>query len=143
MIRVQWDNTEARGDIVRNGGPIDTSDDLMSAVVLSLFTNAPRGGDLLPGQTRGGWWGDRYSENPNDIWGSRIWQRGKKDNNTELLLTQDIQDALAWMTQAGITRSISVEIEDLDEHRFSFCVNIEKLDGTRWEKFWEVTFATA
>lgn len=143
MIQITWDNGESRGTLARDGGPLPVSDDLFSAVVASLFVDAPRGGDVPAGQTRGGYWADRYAEDPSDVWGSRIWQRAKQDEATRQTLEQDVRDALAWMGRLGMTRSIEVEVEVFDAGRFAFNTKIERADGDRWSAHWEVTFATA
>lgn len=141
MIRLVWNNSESRGEIVRNGGPIELSDDLSSAVMLSVFSDAPRAGDVPAGKTRGGWWADRVSDDPNDVTGSRLWQREKMDEAE--LVEQDVRDSLAWMLRRGIASELSVHVEPFDHERFYIRISIVRPDGTPWSREWEATLAAA
>lgn len=142
MIRIRWNNKAGRGEVVRDGGPVQTTDSLESAVLASLFTRASRRTPRA-GQRRGGWWGDRLGPNPNDVWGSRFWLRGKTDETTRQLLEQDALDALAWMTRDGLARSIGVTAEVHDAGRFALLVKVERPDGSQWSKQWEATIGAA
>ena len=59
-IALSWDNAAWRADIGLARGDLATDDGLRTAVLISLFTDAPaRDDDPLPAPGyRGGWWGD-------------------------------------------------------------------------------------
>ena len=76
-------------DLVLLAGGLDRDPGLMTAIIISLFTDAAATeAELvtagLPAGTRGGWWGDTYPEIDGDVLGSKLWllTRAKRDDAT-------------------------------------------------------------
>lgn len=100
-------------DIALDGGDLATDDGLRTAVILSLFTDAPaRPDDVLPqdGGDRRGWWGDVGNDDPNDRTGSRLWllERSKATSATAIRAREYAAEALAWMVEDGVAAAVSV-----------------------------------
>lgn len=115
-----WDPTEGLGDWrialandPVNPGGLDASQQIASAVIISLFTDkrAPEG--WRPEITdRRGWWGDHVApegEEPEEI-GSHLWLL-KNEVATEAI-ARDAQvyatEALAWMIRDQVAASVTV-----------------------------------
>ena len=101
-------------DIALEGGDLATDDGLRTAVIISLFTDAPaRADDPLPqdGADRRGWWGDAGNDDVNDRTGSRLWllERAKATSVTATRAREYAQEALDWMVADGVAASVSVE----------------------------------
>ncbi|MEO7691297.1 MAG: phage GP46 family protein [Sphingomonas sp.] len=101
-------------DIAAQGGSLATDDGLMTAVIISLFTDArARDDDTLPhaGADRRGWWGDCFNADPNDRIGSRLWllEREKLIPATALKARDICNEALAWLATEGIASAVEVE----------------------------------
>lgn len=113
-IGLKWgfgaaDVSVANGDIVQDGG-------LSTSVFLSLFTDRrANDGDILPpGETsRRGWWGDEFSDNPNDRIGSRLWllSRAKQTQETLTAAKGYCVEALQWMLEDLVADSVDVTAE--------------------------------
>jgi phage gp46-like protein len=94
---------------------IETEEGLRTAILLSLLTRArARPDDVIPDPAdRGGWWGDTYSEVPNDSFGSRIWTLAGRPINAALMsdLELMIREALQWLIDDGYIGAVGVELE--------------------------------
>lgn len=101
-------------DIALQGGALATDDGLMTAIVISLFTDArARPDDVLPedGADPRGWWGNIGNADANDEIGSRLWLlvREKLLPATALKARDIVREALAWLLDAGVIRSLDVD----------------------------------
>lgn len=113
-IRLAWDNTTGgSGDFVQRGPGLDTSEDLATAVAISLFSDRlALPSDPLPfAGDRRGWWGDSFPAVPNDRIGSRLWllSRAKSTDQTPLIARGYILEALQWMIDDGVAKAVDAQ----------------------------------
>ncbi len=114
------------------------SGDLITAVLISLFTDAAASpDDIIPDGTadRRGWWGG-------DI-GSKLWLR-MRSKATPLVLAQvknDIEQALAWMVSDGVASQITVITEFTKPGTLGAQVTISRNNAPnfalRFSRLWE------
>lgn len=107
-ISIQWRPQQGLGDWSLAGPDLQAGDDLVSAVLVSLFTDAAaQDGDVIPdGSTdRRGWWGASWLGTPV---GSRLWllTRAKQTEHTRLAAQDYALEALQWLVAAGVAQSI-------------------------------------
>jgi phage gp46-like protein len=96
------------------GPDLDTTQDLATAVIVSLFTDrlADTADKLPQNETdRRGWWGDTYSDNAGDLIGSRLWLlfRATTNDRTPLIAQGYILEALQWLIADGVAGSVDVK----------------------------------
>jgi phage gp46-like protein len=109
-ISTLWDTT--RGDWRLSGVDLVSGDDLVTPVLMSLFTDREANPDdtLTDGSSDPrGWWGD---EGPYLI-GSRLWllERAKRTQQTLSLAQGYIEEALQWMIDDGVVDRFDVTVE--------------------------------
>lgn len=111
-VAVRWDRVNGRGDWAMQGADLATDQPLVTAVLISLFTDRVASPDFVNTDgtaDRRGWWGDAF--NPRPI-GSRLWQfeRAKKVGPFAMLLEvrDAIRDALNWVVEDGIASGVDV-----------------------------------
>lgn len=97
---------------------LQVDEGLESAVLWSLFANAPRQpGDELPeGMTdEPGYWGDAIPDVPGDKWGSRLWLLSRSKDVAEVLSLAPIysRESLLWMVDDKISDRVEVTAERL------------------------------
>lgn len=90
-------------------GGLATGADIVTAVLISLFTDAAAGpDDAIPDGTDDprGWWGDATI-------GSKLWllARAKRTPQNLQLAIAYIRQALAWLTADGVASAIDVAAE--------------------------------
>lgn len=110
-IRLIYDNSKGHCDWVIADGDLDTSDDLETAVLLSLFTDARApDGTVPPDGTTDlrGCWMDYY-----EGWsmGSLLWtiEGSKKVGNSLLTHARTIcEQALQWLIDDGVVGKVAV-----------------------------------
>lgn len=100
------------GDWSLAGADLASGNDIVSAVLISLFTDRLAGSDdALPDGTpdRRGWWGDVS----NNLIGSRLWllARAKHTQATLGLAEAYIAEALQWLIDDGLASKIDVHAE--------------------------------
>ncbi len=114
-IRLHWHNRYGGyADIALLGsGQLDTSEDLATAVLASLFTDRLAAvSDKLPpyDDNRRGWWGDTdlQIDHPGDLHGSRLWllERHTSDNTLPLTARGYILESLQWLIHDGVAASV-------------------------------------
>lgn len=120
-IAVIWDPINARGDWSVARGDLALGNPLLSAVMVSLFSDRvapsqPTAADQAaglgaPGSTladRRGWWGDAYTGRPI---GSRLWQLKRAIKNGLRAVPQEAEDmcaeALQWLVDDGVAASVA------------------------------------
>jgi phage gp46-like protein len=107
-IQVLWDNTNALGDWGLAQGDLQTGQDLETACLVSLFTDALATPDFIPTDGTGdrrGWWADTYEVTPP---GSNLWQldRAKKTRDTLGAARGYTLDALQWLIDDGVAKAV-------------------------------------
>lgn len=90
-----------------------TDDSLLTAVIISLFTDRQaEPGDELPagGNDRKGWWADATLPGGNDKIGSRLWLLKRESQLPEVLvrIKEYAEEALAWLVTDGHVLAASV-----------------------------------
>jgi phage gp46-like protein len=98
-------------DVRLVGSGLDTTNDLATAVIVSLFTDRlADAADKLPQNEtdRKGWWGDTYADNTGDLIGSRLWLlfRTTANDRTPLIAKSYILEALQWLIDDGVAGAI-------------------------------------
>jgi phage gp46-like protein len=142
LLSLTWDNTTGQADLALDAnGFLDSASGFETAVTISLFTHA-RVDDLDPtisGQKMG-WWGDTYAEHEGDRIGSKLWtlRRAKVNPATLQSVKAFCLQALAWMVEDGIAKSVAVEVERLDLQAVAAKISITRQSGGRWTGIWEV-----
>jgi phage gp46-like protein len=132
-ILIQWDNTYAIGDWVLAEGDLQTGQDLETACLVSLFSDALATPDFVPtdGTTdRRGWWADYYGPTP---LGSNLWQleRAKTTRANLGLAQRTTENALQWLIADGIAASIIVNTQWVTATMMGIAVAITKPNGTQ------------
>jgi phage gp46-like protein len=97
-------------DIRLVGPDLDTTQDLATAVIVSLFTDRlADSSDKLPQNEtdRRGWWGDSYADNAGDLTGSRLWSTS--NDRTPLIAQGYILEALQWLIADGVAASVDAQ----------------------------------
>lgn len=130
----RWDPVALAGDWTFDGGQLGTADDLATAVVLSLFTDArARDDDRLPDDSgdRRGWWGD--SRAPQGPLGSRLWllAREKTVDATRRRAEAYAREALQWLIADGLAAEVTVTATIVGTDRIDMTIDITLTDGGR------------
>lgn len=98
------------------GADLLQDDGLATSIVLSLFTDRLAVASDVPpsGQTgRRGWWGDAYSDVPDDLIGSHLWLLSREKAQPLVLRRAEeyARVALQWLVDDGIARDLEVLAE--------------------------------
>lgn len=125
-IAITWNSAEARGDFTVSDGDLDTGDDLVTAVLISLFTDRRADpDDRIPDGTDNprGWCGDAGQDAPI---GSKLWlyTRYKRERETLHLVRRAVEECLAWMLTDGVASQIGVGALWRTAGRLEIIVNI-------------------
>lgn len=148
--QVVWTDEAGNSIVDQDGRPVSTQftpgdglalgDDLLTAVLISLFTDAEADTDdaILDGSgDPRGWWAGAI--------GSKIWLRARS-KATPLVLAlvkNDIERALAWLIEDDVAAAVSVETEWTRTGLLGARVVISRNDGTRralaFGRVWENT----
>ena len=110
-IKAIWQPARGAADWALVGADLETDEDLVTAVTLSLFTDrlAAPGDPLPPGvEDRRGWWGDSFADVAGDLIGSRLWLLARAKSTDGLLLTARgyILEALHWLIEDGVAARV-------------------------------------
>lgn len=145
-IALIWDSDAWRADIAVVNGDLTTDDGLRTAVIMSLFTNAPAlADDVLPAPgDRGGWWGDALAETPGDIIGSRLWLLSReKQLGSVLNRARDYaREALQWLLAGKIAASVDVAATNPRDGWLALSITISRPTGPGrqvYDFLWEAT----
>jgi len=130
------DAKSLQADLGVTGGDLTSEDSLRTAVIMSLFLDRrANDDDTLPdGSTdKRGWWGDAYSENGNDLTGSRLWLlQAEKQLPAVLVRAREYaQEALDWFVKDGVAKSVDVSADFPRDGMLGLTIVITKPDGTR------------
>ena len=140
-----WSDQLLSADVAIAGADLATDEGLRTAVIVSLFTDArAHDDDALPdGADRRGWWGDAVADVAGDRTGSRLWLFRRAKNLRTVIedFRQAVAEALAWLVEDGIARSVEVTAEARDRQTLAFAVEIRRRDGAaeRHDFVWEAT----
>lgn len=96
------------GDIAQAGVDLLTDDSILTAVIISLFTDRRAlASDTLPdgSDDRRGWWADSFRHRPI---GSRLWLLDREKTLPEVVSRTETyaQEALAWLVPAGLAIAV-------------------------------------
>lgn len=143
-----WDEQEAFGDWVVVDGDFEVDVGLTTALRVSLFTDKrAREEDRIPdrsGDPRG-FWGNEYTPDPNDEYGSWLWLLDGKPLTAETLQQMEdyAEDAVAWMVTDGIARKVEATAQkflEVDRTAALLEIRIYRNDDAplrfRFKRFW-------
>jgi phage gp46-like protein len=131
-IWILWDNTQGLGDWGLAVGDVLTGQDLETACLTSLFSDALATPDFIPtdGTTdRRGWWADTYLDIP---LGSNLWQLDRSKTTRAALGTARAyaQNALNWLILDGVAAEITVNATWLSTTMIGLAIAITEPNGT-------------
>lgn len=111
---------------------LQVGDDLFTAVLISLFTDAEAGDDdTIPDGTSDprGWWGDVGEDRPI---GSKLWLLSRSKQTVEVLAKAKlyIEDALRWLVDDGVAASVTVTTEWTQRGMLGAMIAIDRASGT-------------
>lgn len=121
------------------GSDLATDDGLLTAVLVSLFTDRrANDDDVLPGNDgdKRGSWQDQYADVPGDLQGSRLWLLDREKELPDVLhrAQEYAEEALAWMVEDGIAKSVSAPAEWSKPGVLGLLIDIRLVSGSRFEK---------
>lgn len=110
-IDLIWSPALGGADFALAGADLASGHDLVTAILISLFTDRRADpDDVIPDGTTDprGWWGDLGADRPI---GSKIWllERAKATEAVRLQAQGYISDALQWLVDDGVAASVDVE----------------------------------
>jgi phage gp46-like protein len=132
-------------DIALDGPDLLTNKDLQTAVIISLFSDAPaQAGDQVDGAYTGGWWGDSFNTGVAGFkLGSRLWllKRQKTTQAVANLAKQYCYEALQWLVDENVASSILVDTSISPLFGLNINVSIYKPNITvpeayQWQDVW-------
>lgn len=111
-ISIIWSPMVGRGDWSLSGAQLASGPDLVTAILISLFTDRiAAADDVIPDGSSDprGWWGD----DPTNPIGSRLWMLERAKQTTETLArAQDyIKEALQWLIDDGVVARFDILTE--------------------------------
>ena len=116
-LALTWSNTTGDADLSIIDLDLASDRGLVTAMVLSLFTDRRAEADDVPpsGDARDlrGFWADEFADVEGDRFGSRLWllARSKRTNETLLRAKEYVLEALAWALEDKVAKSIEVTVE--------------------------------
>ena len=121
------------------GAGLAADQDLQTAVLISLMTDATAGADdIIPDGTEDprGWWGDSSI-------GCKVWlrMRSKQTSQTLALVKADYQQALQWLIDDGVAAAVDVTTEWVQRGVLGAGITVRRADGTtvavNFEQAWK------
>lgn len=147
-IRIVFDNLTGTGDFAMDGPGLATGQELETAILISLFTDAAADpGDAVLDADPRGWWADTYLalEDPTltpiagDRTGSKLWQVFNMPRTQDTLnwMGDQILKALDWMKVDGIAQDIEAAPQFTSNGGVGAVVTIRHQTGeTRYSYAW-------
>ncbi len=131
-ILTTWDLE--RGDWLLASPGLAEDEGLKTAIIISLFSDRrANADDVLPNETgdRRGWFGDNFAAVDGDQIGSRLWllSREKQMPNVLLKAREYCVEALQWMIQDGVAKSVDVVAEVFRPGVLAVYITISKPNG--------------
>lgn len=113
-ITTLWDNTLSQGDLAMAGADLLSGFDLMSALLISIYSDRLANADdeIPDGSTdRRGWWGDLFD--PTHLIGSRLWllSRAKLTPAVALQAQGYLAECLQWLIDDGVVAGFVITTE--------------------------------
>lgn len=134
MIGLDWGRTRITPDIaLAPSGAVAREDGLRTSILLSLFLDARAGAeDPLPdplNRDRRGWVGDALAPAAEDRFGSRLWllAREKQSEATRLRAELYAREALSWIIEEGLTRSVLVSASWVARGQLALRIQVAEL----------------
>jgi phage gp46-like protein len=132
-ISTIWDVARGQGDWIIEGAALASGDDLVTATLISLFTDrTAEDSDVIPdgGVDRRGWWGDTGQDVPI---GSRLWllSRSKLTGAVATAAKGYASESLAWMLADGVAVDVQVTAVIVLPRQLRLTVTILRADGTK------------
>lgn len=131
------------GDLERSATDLVLDDSLVTAVLVSLFSDARA--DANPSvpiaeQDLRGWWGEEQG----DAFGSSLWQleREKITTTTIERARTAARAALEWLLTEGIASAVDVRASRLSTNGLLLEVGITRGTAPRWAHLWRGTIDT-
>jgi len=141
MLSLRYDPTLRECDLVWDGERLEEEDPLLTAILVSLFTDQRvTGGEVPAGVGLGGWWGEAFPEDPADSEGSRIWAvraRGRADSATCREIEGAARECLAWLLEDTVCTSVTAAAAVIRSGTIGLTVRAIAADDQR-----EVVFTT-
>ena len=130
-IATVWSLDDLSGDWIVAGTDLQSGDDLVTAVVISLFTDAEADADdVIPDGTDDprGWVGDADSDRPI---GSKLWLLSRTTLTAQTLLTAAdyMRAALQWLLDDGVVSMIDVSTSRAGLRRMDALIKISRTGG--------------
>jgi len=132
-IYTRWSNSLQMGDWSIIGADIESGDDVVTATLISLFTDRlANQDDVIPDGTDDprGWVGDLDQQ---VLIGSRLWLLSRSVLTQEVANTSKdmAAEALQWLIDDGVVVKIEVSTEIVLPNRLNMKVVLYRNDGTR------------
>ena len=127
-ISTIWQST--KGDWLLSGSSLASGNDLVSAIIISLFTDrVAETDDVIPdgsGNPRG-WWAD----DPLAPIGSRLWllERAKRTQETLQRAKDYTTEALQWLINDGVVATFGILVEWQAQHTLGVQVIAYQTNG--------------
>ncbi|MBO9647352.1 MAG: phage GP46 family protein [Variovorax sp.] len=127
-----WVPELGRGDWVMDGADLKKGDDLITAVLISLFTDrVANSDDEIPDGTSDprGWWGDAGERYPI---GSRLWilSREKQTSEVAARAKDYIAEALQWLVDDLVVARFDIDTTWIARGQLGAQVVANRRDGS-------------
>lgn len=134
-----------RMDLALDGFLLAEDDGLVTAVIISLFTDRQANpDDTLPSGTyRRGWWGDDFATVPGDKIGSRLWlNESAKQLGAVLVKDREYaREALQWLLDDGVVSAVDVVASNPRNGVRALSISISRPNKPvaryQFERFWK------
>lgn len=146
-LALVWSDAQGSADLLMIDNDLASERGLVTAAVLSLFTDARAKDDDKPPSghpdDRRGWWADEFAEVEGDKYGSRLWLLDRSTLSNESLRRADeyIREALAWMIEDRVVASIDVTITKVAPNRADVEIGLQRPSGDgvtfRFTRVWD------
>ncbi len=133
-IAVVWNGTQ--GDIALQGDDLLVDDGLVTAVIITLCSDARADADVDVGNgllARRGWWAADTSG-----WGSLLWlmQREKVTQETVEKARDYARRALQWLVDDGVVSAVDVTAEIMDRETIELYVQLTRGSNLKYDYLW-------
>lgn len=130
-------------DVVLEGGDLRPEDGLLTAVLISLFSDGlAAADDELPdlGTDRRGWWAGQVLDEDGSGFGSLLWllERSTLRNETMVRAEDSARAALAWLVQEDIAERVEATASRLDLTTLSLEVRVIRGNAAEGADLWAV-----
>jgi len=145
-LKLESDSTTGEFDLaIAAGGDLETINDLSTALLLSLLTDARADAtQVAVPEFRRGWIGDAVPTIDGFKIGSLLWltEPAKATSGTMAIASSFARDALQWLLDQGIAADVQVEGEITGPRQGTLTITIVSPDGsttTQYVDLWRET----